>query len=239
MLAEQMFVDAGNKSVVFVTHSTASRLFYYFLSQQTPEWKAKYVARWISSAGAFGGDVVTLGTLSAGVEDGQQSALSHNNVRRLFRSFSDCTFGSPDPLVFQDAVIFEFKGQGYTASQLADIFRIIGHEDGVKHLNRTSALITSLADPGVRVTCLRSVGTQTAEKFVYKDEKSLLDDATIVRGDGDGNLNSVSAAVCEDWSQSPGFESVVYDGIKHVDMIRDARVVKQILKTVSAVNAQQ
>lgn len=242
-----MFAAAGNKRVILLSHSTGSRNLYYFLTQQTPEWKEKHIERWISSAGSFGGDVVTLATLSAGVEDlsllfksrVNAAGLSKENTRKLFRSYSSTAFLSPDPLAFGDKVIFQFKDRNFTAADLSDVFQTIGHETGIKVLQRTKTLIKNLDAPGVKVSCFYGSKVPTIGKIVYENEKSLLNGAKLVQGDGDGNINRISSSVCEKWSSSEGFESKEFVGINHLNLIRDSKVLKQIIDTVSRVNGQE
>lgn len=234
-LIEKMYSDAGNKGVVIVTHAAGSRIFYYFLTQQTPEWKDKYVARWITAAGSLGGDVVVLSTLSAGLYDGPRG-LSRETVRTVFRSFSNLVFESPDPLVFRDDIIFQYKDKNFTAADISEVYETIGHDAGLKQLKDTRSLITNLDAPGVKVTCLYGSGIPTIEKIVYKDEKSLLNGAELIRGPGDGNVNLISSSACERWAKTDGFESKLYLGIKHLDLIRDKRPVEDIVNAVTRVN---
>ena len=54
-LVEETYLINSNFSVTLLSHSMGCLYTLWFLNQKTQEWKDKYVARWIPTAGVFGG----------------------------------------------------------------------------------------------------------------------------------------------------------------------------------------
>lgn len=236
-LIEKMYEDNGGKQVILIAHSMGARISYYFLLQQDDAWKAKYIKSWITLAATFGGETGTLEALAAGTYDGT-TTLSRSQSMLLHRSFSSFLFVSPHAVAFGDKVIFKYLDRDYTAKDMPEILKFIGHEVGVKLWPAIDALIPELKHPGVDVHCLRGNNTPTVETIVYKDERSYPLKPAVIRGNGDGIVNQVSADACLKWADSDAFklEAVEFDRVKHIDMVKDKKVLDYVTDLVDRTN---
>lgn len=226
-----------------MSHSTGSRLAYYFLKQMQPEWKNKYIRKFISVAGAFGGTVGSLVAQVSGQYDGPFGLRQEPSIK-MHRSFSGFLFDSPQPSVFNDTIIFAKDGIEYTAADMIRILEIVGHKQGLKQWHKLSHLIKDNAygDPGVDYICIRGKGVPTWESIVYP-KHSLIHrfplHPYIKRGDGDGIVNAISADVCDNWHGKRMNKGVDFLGISHQDMVKDENVLNYITKQVERINDEE
>jgi len=234
-LIEKMYSENGNKKVILIAHSMGARISYYFLLQQTDEWKKKYIRSWITLAATFGGETGTLEAISAGTYDGT-TTLSQNQSLLLHRSFSSFLFVSPHAVAFNDTIIFRYKQLEYTAKDMPKILKLVGHTTGLKLWPAVDNLIPELKDPGVDVHCLRGTNTPTAETISYPDDASFPFKPEIFRGPGDGIVNKVSADACLRWSGRDNFQAKEFENVKHIDMAKDAKVLAYITEQVEKMN---
>lgn len=235
-MIEQMH-SINDKSVILMSHSSGSRLTYYFLKQMSEEWKDKYVRSFISIAGSFGGSVGTLVAVVSGQYDGPFGLKQEKSIE-LHRSFPGFLFDSPHAEAFNDTTIFKYDGKNYSAADMIEILKIIGHKDGVKQWPKIDNLIPDMRDPGVDLICIKGKGLPTWENIVFTEpytERAPKPD--IIRGDGDGVVNAISADVCKRWNgrkNPPTFAD--YENIKHLDMVTNYDVLSFVQKQVVKLN---
>ena len=65
-LVEDTFVKTNGQKVMFLTHSMGSPMTLYFLNQQTPARKDKYIQSWISLGGCWAGTIKALKVYAQG-----------------------------------------------------------------------------------------------------------------------------------------------------------------------------
>ena len=105
-----------------------------------------------------------------------------------------------------------------------------GEDDNNIINNNNNVSGEGLAFPGVKVVCIYGVGHPTPSRLVYDRDVDFLAGEQPSRydfDDGDGTVNVQSLRLCESWkSLSTPFdvEVRIFDGIDHLDIIKDQRV---------------
>ena len=205
---------------------------YYLLLQQDQAWKDKYVRSLFTLSTPWGGCSGTLQTLAAG-EDDDSSVIAKESSRLLHRSHSSFVYILPSAPVFGDTPILEHAGKNYTAADIPKILELIGDTDGLKMYEPISKLFPpEYKAPGVDIHCLRGTGTSTVERLRYKTEEDFPWDPETVRGPGDGTANQKSIDFCLKWSDEKNFKTETFDKVKHVDMVKDSKVVRYIADAI-------
>lgn len=226
-----MYTQNGDKKVIIVTHSMGGTYMYYLLLQQDQVWKDKHIRSLFTISAPWGGCSGTLQTLAAG-EDDDSSVISKESSRLLHRSHPSFVYLLPSSPAFGDTPILEHAGQNYTAADVPKILEMIGDTDGVKMYDPISKLFPEYQHPGVELHCLRGTGTSTVERLLYKSEKDFPFDPETVRGPGDGTVNQKSIDLCLKWSQEKDFHTETIDKVKHVDLVKDGKVVRYIADAI-------
>lgn len=66
VLVEETYVANGDEPITFIVHSMGGPMTLVFLQRQTEQWKATYVKRIISLAGAWAGSVKAVKVFAVG-----------------------------------------------------------------------------------------------------------------------------------------------------------------------------
>lgn len=205
---------------------------YYLLLQQDQGWKDKHIRSLITIGAPWGGASGTLQTIVAG-EDDDSSIISKESSRLLHRSHPSFIFLLPTAPAFQKTPILEYESKNYTAADIRNILKMIGHDTGVEMYDQISKLYPDYKNPGVELHCLRGSGTSTVERVVYKSKEDFPFSPEKARGPGDGTVNQASADLCLKWKDRDDFYTATFDKVKHVDLVKDKAVVDHVLDVIS------
>eukprot|EP00475_Leptophrys_vorax_P035895 TRINITY_DN5975_c0_g1_i3.p1 TRINITY_DN5975_c0_g1~~TRINITY_DN5975_c0_g1_i3.p1 ORF type:complete len:326 (-),score=63.11 TRINITY_DN5975_c0_g1_i3:602-1579(-) len=144
--------------VCILTHSMGALVALKFLNLQTPDWKAKHVACWISASGAFGGATMKTKTMVSGDNTGI-NAINGTLFRDALRTFESNIILQPTPTVFgSSAVLIQTPTVNYTYAQIAQLLIDLGLNTQASAYNSYVIAKESLTAPGVPLHCFQGNG---------------------------------------------------------------------------------
>ena len=231
-LIESMHTKSGGKKVMIVAHSMGGNYAYLLLQRQDQAWKDKHIQSLVTIGTPWGGAAGTLQTLAAG-EDDDSSVLAKPASRALHRSHPSFVFLLPTADAVRERPLMQLHdGRSFTAAQLPELLQVIGDSEGAVVLRQIEQARHTASAPGVEVHCLRGTGSNTVAGIRYAKEKDFPFDPETIRGPGDGTVNQESADLCLRWARSADeksrFETATFERVKHVDLVKNSRVVKYI-----------
>ncbi|XP_055848995.1 phospholipase A2 group XV-like [Episyrphus balteatus] len=231
-LVEDAYDMNDQTPITFITHSMGSPMTLVFLQRQTQQWKSKYVARVVSIAGAWAGSAKAVKVYAMG-DDLDSFALSGKVMREQQISTPSTAFLLPSPLFWKNnEVLVEAPSRTYSVAQLEDFFNDIDYRDGWEMRKDNIKYSLNFAPPDVEMHCLYGSGVPTVEKLVYKKDNLVGETPTLVKGDGDGTVNSRSLKACMYWKDYQRPSITMYDVPKadHMSILADPRVIEYIRK---------
>ncbi|KAG0570197.1 hypothetical protein KC19_6G143900 [Ceratodon purpureus] len=223
-----------NQPVVLMAHSMGGLWTLYFLNQQTPEWRDRYVARFVSVSTPWGGAVEQMMTFASGNPEGVPFVNSLV-VREEQRRSESNLWLLPVSRVFGDRALVVTSGRSYTAVDMEQFLIDVGFPEGVApYKSRIPHLTEILQAPGVPVTLIYGHGVPTSERLSY-EEKGFDNHPEITEGDGDGTVNVCSlTAVVKEWEAVAGqeLEVVALANKGHMKILHDEDSVRVIVDSV-------
>ncbi|XP_034101270.1 phospholipase A2 group XV [Drosophila albomicans] len=228
--------EANNKTpVTFITHSMGSPMTLVFLQEQTMEWKAQYVRRQISLAGAWAGSFKAIKVFAMG-DDLDSFALSAKILRAEQISHPSTAWLLPSPLFWKPSeVIAMTPSRNYTMAQLQQFFTDIDYQTGWEMRKDTIRYSQNFSPPDVEVHCIYGDGVSTVERLQYKKDSIAGETPKLIMGIGDGTVNQRSLRACQHWSglTSSPVSTLALQGVDHMgilankDMLQYVRTVMQ------------
>lgn len=205
---QQMFEDSGEEPITFICHSMGCNNIYYFLRQQSQEWKDKHIKRVISIAAPWGGAISALRAVAFGDNLGLPLLFDETKLNKVQRSLPSTIYLLPNKQVFGGVPLITAHSRGANGNETLDVyyaddyerfFSRIKHPTGYKMWQQTKDLLGNLEAPGVELWCLYANGEPTLGRMVFQgtfpesEEEDLYDD-------GDGTVTIQSSTFCYQWS---------------------------------------
>uniref|UniRef100_A0A1B0C7T2 AB hydrolase-1 domain-containing protein n=1 Tax=Glossina palpalis gambiensis TaxID=67801 RepID=A0A1B0C7T2_9MUSC len=207
--------EANNQiPITFIAHSMGSPMILVFLQQQTSEWKAKYIARVISLAGAWAGSIKALKVYAMG-DDLDSFLLSGKILKEEQISNPSTAWLLPSPLFWGgDEVLVKTPKRSYTMGQLEQFFNDLGFRNGWEMRKNTMRYVLNFNAPDVELHCIYDWTP------------------TLVMGLGDGTVNRRSLRACKYWSgyQAANISNVVFSGVNHMGILKNKKVLDYITR---------
>jgi lysophospholipase-3 len=249
-----------HERVVLLSHSMGSTLlltfFVLYLPQVLPAaqvtaWKKKYVKRWVTVNGAFGGAGKTVRSFLSGDNNGMGYICDtgcHDWYQPLLENASGVLWMLPNPQVFGSEVPIVTVGEtGYSASQLPELLEKVSPLASQAYKDTVLPLLT-VDPPGVPVVSVTSTqpGTQLQcfypEKSFHFSEVSMLDERVyyaqhspnVQHMCGDGTVPYKSLMVPQKWLELPSPQSVTFlrlrqENVAHTSVLVEPETVKMIM----------
>ena len=237
-LIETMYKSNGNSSVTIVTHSMGSSVMLYFLTQVArQEWKEKYLKAFVPLSGAWKGSVTVLLSIVTGDPQGIPGVPT-STVRKLQRSSPSSYFLMPIPdhniWSRTDPIVITLN-KNYTVYDYAMMFDDMQYSVGYIQYKAVPSFLTTLPPPNVDTYCYYGMDIPTPTTLVYEEGEFPDTFPSIITGNGDGMVNSVSLQACSMWKQAQSHKVNVksFSGIDHIQIVRDSTVLQAILDIVS------
>ena len=229
-LIEETYENQRQERVVLISHSFGGIQAWFFLHQQTPEWKQKYIHKFIPVSAPFGGTVEALSAYLTGlVTPGVLLSPSKKGFLETLPSIGSLL---PNKLAFPvNQVLVQQGSDAFTVDDFIPLFNQLPFSD-VKYLfEDTKDLLGNLEHPGVDITCVFSSGHRTKEAAFYDSEEDFPFNPRWSYGDGDGTVNLNSLETCLRWSSNSSFtfSSKVFENMNHIGTLQDLRVVSFLL----------
>ena len=121
-------------------------------------------------------------------------------------------------------MLVETAEKNYTVEDYEQFFNDLDEPNGWLMREDTASLLAGLPAPGVEVFCLHGSGVDTVEKLVYKaGEFPGSDPSVVIKGDGDGTVNTRSLLGCTQWKekQEKLVHHHVFTGVDHLGILRE------------------
>lgn len=123
ILIEETFVANQDMPVTLIAHSMGAPMCMVFLQLMSKDWKAKYISRLISLAGAWAGSAKAVKVFAIGDDLGSY-ALSGKTMRAQQISSPSLAWLMPSPLFWkQDEILVTTQNRTYTYAQLEEFFK--------------------------------------------------------------------------------------------------------------------
>lgn len=224
-LIESTYLDNGNISVIIMTHSMGSPMMLYFLNHQSQVWKEKYIRCLTTLAGPWGGAVEALKVFAVGDNFGAWLLVNEKKLMGEQRTSPGLAWLMPNtPFWSRSEVLVETAEKNYTVEDYEQFFNDLDEPNGWLMREDTASLLAGLPAPGVEVFCLHGSGVDTVEKLVYKaGEFPGSDPSVVIKGDGDGTVNTRSLLGCTQWKekQEKLVHHHVFTGVDHLGILRE------------------
>ena len=210
----------------------------YFLNEVvTQEWKDKYIKVYIPLSGAFGGASETIESVVSGRLP-SFSVLHFEALLTLQRSLQSLYWLMPRAEIFENQILVQTPTTNYTALDYQQMFTTFANYPlGWTKYMPTSSINAGYMYPGVPTHCFYGSDVPTPLTYVYKNNHSTTERPKVVMGTGDGTVNKAGLEVCLRWicsTNSTGFQSRAFCGVKHNDMLKNTEVLNAIGEIVMA-----
>ena len=239
-LVEKFYAANNNMKVHMVTHSMGGVTAAYFLNQQTPEWKDKYIASFIPISGPFQGAPKSLRSALSGDTFGIELAgldiISRAKVAKVARQSGGVSELFPSPAHWPSSdVLVTTPSRTYTVKDYTDLFKALGSPITNSVLDKTVNFLGDLQAPGVEVHCLYGTGIKTEMSYTYSTDDFSSQPTIHYSDEGDGTVPLASLQECKTWehSQSPPVNIVEYHLRDHQKILTDADVIDYILQVTT------
>lgn len=196
-LIEETFLANDGVSSILLTHSMGSPMMLYFLNHQTTAWKQKYIRALMTLAGPWGGTVRALKVFAVGDNLGNW-LLSEKKLMWEQRTSSSLAWLMPQEDFWgPEEVLVQTATSNYTLRDYKRFFTDLDEPNAWMMREDTAPLLAGLPAPGVEMFCIHGAGVPTTERLVYGEgEFPGADPGTILKGDGDGTVNTRSLQGC-------------------------------------------
>ena len=232
-LIEETYKHNINEPVTIISHSYGCIVTQYFLSMQSAQWKKKYIKQWIPLAGPFGGTKTQLHLYSSGYLAQLHLLVNRLTIRGMQRSSTSNLYMLPSTAAWtSDDIIAKTQYGTYKIADLDDFLRNIGFPEGVKmrrYITNSSELMSK--GPGVPIHCFHGhIAASTIDYLVFGSSGFPDYPQSIVKGDGDGEVNAASLRLCRNFSQVQSEPVSVNEipGVDHMGIIQDEGVFQAI-----------
>lgn len=255
-------IEHSQGRVVLLSHSMGSTLlltfFVLYLPRVllTPEavagWKAKYVKRWVTVNGAFGGAGKALRSFLSGDNNGMGYICDtgcHDWYQPMLENASGVLWMLPNPQVFStDVPVVTVGKKGYSAKQLPELLEEVSPLAAKAYKDTVLPLLT-VESPGVPVVCVTSTQpgtllqccypesslhflyvTMTDERLYYAQQQQQ-QGCSVQHMCGDGTVPYTSLMVPQRWmdEQAVTFVRVKQENVAHTSILIEPETVKMIM----------
>lgn len=232
-LVEETYTTNENTPVTLLCHSMGCPMTLVFLHQQTADWKAKYIARMVSIAGAWGGSAKAVKVFAIG-DDLGALALRAATMRQEQITMPSLAWLLPHPEFWKsDEVLVRTASREYTAGGLEDFFNDLDYPTGWE-MRKDMQPYLDFRAPGVEIHCIYGSGVNTVEVLEYKSA-DLSASPKLLSGDGDGTVNARSLQGCARWrsQQKQAVSTFEVPGGEHMTILSSEPAIDYILNVLA------
>jgi len=223
----------NNTKVTIISHSYGCPVTQYFLSQQSEEWKGKYIKQWIPLSGIFGGSMDLALIYSSGHAEGIPSVIVNPlTLRAEQRSSTSNLWMLPSLAAWpNDHIMAETRQRTYKVSEMDDFLIDVGFPQGVAmrhHISNSSYMMKKA--PNVPIYCFYGkIPGSTVDRIRFDDDFPDKP-SELINGDGDGTVNLNSLKLCGKFAdlQKEPVEVTEMNGLNHNGLLSDKTVLDAI-----------
>ena len=215
-----------NQSVHLISHSTGGSMVLFFLSQQSQQWKDRFIQTWISLSGNLAGEVDNF-------EDILRGFVSPMIPKEILQTWDFYAWRLPEPFVFgSKRLLIQTTRKNYTSFDIQQFFNDFNATDLAQIYPQTSSILGDLPAPNVDTYCFYGVNVSTP--IAYRiDEKNRLE---TIHGWGDGEQDDTTNMSCQLWNEtmSDKYRLICkgFDRISHTRLVGNDQVLNEIDRVI-------
>ena len=215
-----------NQSVHLISHSTGGSMVLFFLSQQSQQWKGRFIQTWISLSGNLAGEVDNF-------EDILRGFVSPMIPKEILQTWDFYAWRLPEPFVFgSKRLLIQTTRKNYTSFDIQQFLNDINATDLAQIYPQTSSILGDLPAPNVDTYCFYGVNVSTP--IAYRiDEKNRLE---TIHGWGDGEQDDTTNMSCQLWNEtmSDKYRLICkgFDRISHTRLVGNDQVLNEIDRVI-------
>ena len=190
-------------------------------------------------SGAWAGSPITVQEVISGNNLGKfylPSFIFDKLFRNVSRTLESVVWLFPYPSVFNDIIVYT-PTKNYSASDYVKLFNDIRYPVGYS-MYKGVENIREIPDPKVPTHCYWGLGTKTPLSYRYDKEFPVdpgHDPSNTTYSDGDGAVNKMASEACLKWSSTTLVQNKTFEGVAHVNMVKNDAVLEEIAKVVTNV----
>ncbi|RXG52682.1 Phosphatidylcholine-sterol acyltransferase [Armadillidium vulgare] len=121
----------------------------------------------------------------------------------------------------EDEVLVETPAANYSLSNISEYFKVVPYEVGYEMYKDTKDMLYNAPPPGVEIHCLHGVQLPTTERVIFKENGNFSKTPTLIRGDGDGTVNTRSLQHCLQFrgKQKQEVHYKTFEGVEHLKIL--------------------
>ena len=253
---------AGRRDTcVLLSHSLGSVLLLTFLVLYLPTevpdpaaWKDRYMKRWVTVNGAFGGAGKALRSLLSGDNNGMGYLCDtgcHDWYQPLLENAAGVLWMLPSPLVFTaDTPVITVNKSSFSAKEVITLLEQVSPAAAKAYKDTVVPLLT-VDPPGVPVVCVTSTQPGTPLQCVYTDntfhhlDVKMRDERVYYAGTspnvthmcGDGTVPYLSLMVPQRWLDVPHqavtFVKLNQENVGHTSILIEEEPLRIIMSLIS------
>ncbi|XP_051204566.1 lecithin-cholesterol acyltransferase-like 1 [Lolium perenne] len=235
----------GNKPVIFIGHSFASRLILDFVNSTPLQWRKKFIKHLVLlSPTPHTGFMDVVANLVSGPRVFPFPNVPNLALRPMWWSFASSLLSLPSPMVFGHEPLIITKHRNYSAYDYPDFLAALGFSiKGVSPLTKLPPPTDMRVEaPMVPTTVLSGFGIETTKQMVFWDGNFDVS-PELVYGDGDGVVNFISVlAFTKELERQQELENIFFKFVKipnvaHGDITIQDHSLKIVLDEVLEANS--
>lgn len=232
-LVEETYYQNKGLKVILVAHSMGNPVLLYWLNNYVHlAWKEKFIKKFVSLAGVWGGAAKPVRLMSSG-DNLDILVVKPLTARPYQRSATSTAFLMPSSKFWgADEILVQTPNRNYTVNDYEQFFNDINYKTGHELRENTKDLIYDLNPPDVEVHALYGIDVKTPAGFIWKNQKSFPDSQpTVVYGDGDGTVNLRSLYGFKHWigKQKQPIFNKEFSGSDHLGILKNPDMIAYIL----------
>lgn len=232
-LVEESYGANENTPVTLLCHSMGCPMSLKLLQMQSQAWKDKYISKFITLAGAWGGSAKSVKVYAIG-DDLGALALRASVMREQQITMPSLAWLLPSPEFWKaDEVLVRTTQRDYTFADLQDFFTDLNYTIGWE-MRKDMLPYLDFSPPNVEVHCIYGSQVPTVEVLNYPTP-DLDGSPKLMTGDGDGTVNLRSLEGCARWRamQKNPVSTFEVPQAEHMKMLDNEQVIQYILDVLS------
>lgn len=148
---------------IIIGHDLGSVIANYFLVSSVKDWKNRFIGKFISISGAFGGCPKALRTILSGASTPGNSA----NFNSAIKASCGLSLMLPDPSVYGDNPLVHYNQTLYSSKDIPKLLSMVS-KDAMETMNVCKSIKnTSMKAPGVETHILGGSDVNTESSYKY------------------------------------------------------------------------
>ena len=214
-------IEGLENPATIIAHSLGVVVSTIFLNRQSKKWKARYISRFISISGPFGGATKAIHACLTGDTETPIN-ISTEFYRQIEIGFGGVLWMINNPEVFSEDIVNDLNANqlGVALARRGSKNSAMVFENLVRPLHKEV-----LNFPGVPVCLIYGTGIGTAYKLRYSS-KDFSDTPKIQKCDGDGTVPLKSLQAVSSWKTETLFQEFSIYRAEHLSILKSPQLLK-------------